>query len=312
MGATAYHKVDVPASWATAEDNKPETVLEGRPDTVKVVKTILNPIGRMDGYSLPFSAFADLPDGQFPWVLPLMRSAALPLPFLTGTRPSASSATTVPGVCPHATIRPYALTAEEAAAAPAERPSGGCQGRQGQGRPRHIMAVSLWTAWAAASASASAPPRLSPWFLRRTSCLSREVFNYMVSQGQREEGHAGQHRQGFSVPQASAGVLRFLRRLRETSYARLVTQLFGDRMYISQRHRLLLHLGRSRRYPLPYTVTAEGRGPAWANPCSRTTPSMVWVCTPHRPSSVSLWQQGQGSHGEDHLRRAQGRFARLG
>ena len=66
VGATAYHKVDVPASWATAEDNKPETVLEGRPDTVKVVKTILNPIGRMDGYSLPVSAFADLPDGQFP------------------------------------------------------------------------------------------------------------------------------------------------------------------------------------------------------------------------------------------------------
>ncbi|MGM9660628.1 MAG: pyruvate:ferredoxin (flavodoxin) oxidoreductase, partial [Faecousia sp.] len=65
-GATAYVKIDVPASWATAEDNKPEVVLEGREDTVKVVKTILNPIGKMDGYSLPVSAFEDLADGQFP------------------------------------------------------------------------------------------------------------------------------------------------------------------------------------------------------------------------------------------------------
>ena len=95
VGATAYHKVDVPASWATAEDNKPETVLEGRPDTVKVVKTILNPIGRMDGYSLPVSAFADLPDGQFPLGASAYEKRGVPLPFLTGTRPSASSATTV-------------------------------------------------------------------------------------------------------------------------------------------------------------------------------------------------------------------------
>ena len=64
-GATAYVKVDVPADWANAEAVKVELELEGPADTVKVVKTILNPIGKMDGDSLPVSAFMDHVDGQF-------------------------------------------------------------------------------------------------------------------------------------------------------------------------------------------------------------------------------------------------------
>ena len=114
VGATAYHKVDVPASWATAEDNKPETVLEGRPDTVKVVKTILNPIGRMDGYSLPVSAFADLPDGQFPLGASAYekRGVAVTVPHWDETK--CIQCNNCAYVCPHATIRPYALTEEEA------------------------------------------------------------------------------------------------------------------------------------------------------------------------------------------------------
>ncbi len=65
-GATAYTKVDVPAAWATAEAAPAELNLEGNADTVKVVKTILNPVGKMDGYSLPVSAFDGMADGQFP------------------------------------------------------------------------------------------------------------------------------------------------------------------------------------------------------------------------------------------------------
>ena len=57
-------KIDVPASWADAEIVKTELNLEGPADTVKVVKTILNPVGKMDGYSLPVSAFDGLADGQ--------------------------------------------------------------------------------------------------------------------------------------------------------------------------------------------------------------------------------------------------------
>ena len=101
VGANAYKKIDVPASWATAEDDKADVQLEGRADTVKVVKNILNPIGTY-GWLQPacFRLRRICPTVSSPWVLPLMRSAALPLPFLIGTRPSASSATTVPMSAP--------------------------------------------------------------------------------------------------------------------------------------------------------------------------------------------------------------------
>ena len=64
-GATAYVKIDVPASWAAAEAVNVELNLEGPADTVAVVKNILTPVGKMDGYSLPVSAFTDYADGQF-------------------------------------------------------------------------------------------------------------------------------------------------------------------------------------------------------------------------------------------------------
>ena len=64
-GATAYKKFDVPADWADAKDQPDTTVLEGKPELVEQVKTILNPVGKMDGDSLPVSAFVKHVDGQF-------------------------------------------------------------------------------------------------------------------------------------------------------------------------------------------------------------------------------------------------------
>ena len=225
VGATAYHKVDVPASWATAEDNKPETVLEGRPDTVKVVKTILNPIGRMDGYSLPVSAFADLPDGQFPLGASAYekRGVAVTVPHWDETK--CIQCNNCAYVCPHATIRPYALTAEEAAAAPANARLVDVKAGKGKGVYKYIMAVSPLDCMGCGVCVGVCP----------TKAIT------MVPQ---ENG-------------SCAGCA-------ETSYARLVTQLFGDRMYISNATGCSSIWG-GPAATSPYTVTAEGRGPAWAN-----------------------------------------------
>ena len=65
LGATAYKKIDVPADWANAVDTKPAKELKGKPELVKMVKDILEPVGKMDGDSLPVSAFVDHVDGQF-------------------------------------------------------------------------------------------------------------------------------------------------------------------------------------------------------------------------------------------------------
>ena len=64
LGATAYKKIDVPADWADAVDTKEPKQLKGKPELVKMVKEILEPVGKMDGDSLPVSAFVDHVDGQ--------------------------------------------------------------------------------------------------------------------------------------------------------------------------------------------------------------------------------------------------------
>ncbi len=137
-------------------------------------------------------------------------------------------------VCPHATIRPYALTAEGPLPSLTNARLVDVKAGKGKG-VWYIMPCLLWTAWAAASASASAC-RPSPWFSGRDSELpEQEVFNLHGLQGQRErKGHAGQHRQEGS--QFLKPLLEFsgsCAGCAETSHARLVTQLFGDRMYIS-------------------------------------------------------------------------------
>ncbi len=113
-GATAYTKIDVPASWATAEDHKPEVALEGPAATVEVVKNILHPVGRMDGDSLPVSAFEKYVDGQF-----ALGAAAYEKRGVAVTVPAWDASKCIQCnncayVCPHATIRPYALTEAEA------------------------------------------------------------------------------------------------------------------------------------------------------------------------------------------------------
>ena len=181
VGATAYHKVDVPASWATAEDNKPETVLEGRPDTVKVVKTILNPIGRMDGYSLPVSAFADLPDGQFPLGASAYekRGVAVTVPHWDETK--CIQCNNCAYVCPHATIRPYALTAEEAAAAPANARLVDVKAGKGKGVYKYIMAVSPLDCMGCGVCVGVCPTKAITMVPQENELPEQEVFNYMVS-----------------------------------------------------------------------------------------------------------------------------------
>ena len=233
VGATAYHKVDVPASWATAEDNKPETVLEGRPDTVKVVKTILNPIGRMDGYSLPVSAFADLPDGQFPLGASAYekRGVAVTVPHWDETK--CIQCNNCAYVCPHATIRPYALTAEEAAAAPANARLVDVKAGKGKGVYKYIMAVSPLDCMGCGVCVGVCPTKAITMVPQENELPEQEVFNYMVSKVSEKKDMQDNTVKGSQFRKPLLEFSGSCAGCAETSYARLVTQLFGDRMYIS-------------------------------------------------------------------------------
>ena len=118
-GADALHKVEIPASWATAEDPADTTVLEGNPATVKMVKEIMEPVGRMDGDSLPVSAFVDHVDGQFEQGASAYEKRGVAVMVPEWIPENCIQCNQCAFVCPHATIRPFALTADEVEKAPA-------------------------------------------------------------------------------------------------------------------------------------------------------------------------------------------------
>ncbi|MDY5101054.1 MAG: pyruvate:ferredoxin (flavodoxin) oxidoreductase, partial [Oscillospiraceae bacterium] len=117
-GATAFVKIDVPDCWANARDERTEKVTEGPEKTVKMVRDILEPVDRMDGDSLPVSAFLDHADGTFELGASAYekRGVSVVVPVWDST--SCIQCNQCSFVCPHATIRPFALTEEEAARAP--------------------------------------------------------------------------------------------------------------------------------------------------------------------------------------------------
>ena len=264
VGANAYKKIDVPASWADAEDNKPEAALEGRPDTVKVVKNILNPIGKMDGYSLPVSAFADLPDGQFPLGASAYekRGVAVTVPHWDETK--CIQCNNCAYVCPHATIRPFALTEEEVKAAPAGARLVDVKAGKGKGVYKYMMAVSPLDCMGCGVCVGVCPTQAITMVPQEQELPEQEVWNYMVDHVSEKKDMQDNTVKGSQFHKPLLEFSGSCAGCAETSYARLVTQLFGDRMYISNATGCSSIWG-GPAATAPYTVNAEGHGPAWAN-----------------------------------------------
>ena len=133
-GFDYYVKIDVPADWATAEDHKAEEHVEGPAKLVTMVKDIMEPVGKMDGDSLPVSAFVAHADGTFEQGASAYekRGVAVMVPEWDETKCIQCNRCSY--VCPHATIRPFALTEEEVAAAPAGLTLDRVFGRQRPGK----------------------------------------------------------------------------------------------------------------------------------------------------------------------------------
>ncbi len=264
VGANAYKKIDVPASWATAEDDKVDAKLEGRPETVKVVKNILNPIGKMDGYSLPVSAFADLPDGQFPLGASAYekRGVAVTVPHWDETK--CIQCNNCAYVCPHATIRPFALTEEEVKAAPAGARLVDVKAGKGKGVYKYMMAVSPLDCMGCGVCVGVCPTQAITMVPQEQELPEQEVWNYMVDHVSEKKDMQDNTVKGSQFHKPLLEFSGSCAGCAETSYARLVTQLFGDRMYISNATGCSSIWG-GPAATAPYTVNAEGHGPAWAN-----------------------------------------------
>ena len=263
-GATAFVKVDVPASWATAEDKAHDHALEGREDTVKVVKNILTPVGKMDGSSLPVSAFTDYADGQFALGASAYEKRGVAVTVPTWDETKCIQCNRCAYVCPHATIRPFALTEEEAAAAPAGAKIVPVKAGKGKGVYTFSMAVSPLDCMGCGVCVGVCPVGALTMVPQEQEAAQQDVFNYMVSKVSEKPELQDNSVRGSQFRKPLLEFSGSCAGCAETSYARLITQLFGDRMYISNATGCSSIWG-GPAATSPYCVNEEGHGPAWSN-----------------------------------------------
>ena len=263
-GATAYKKFEVPASWADAQDTAGEANREGRPELVEQVKTILDPVGKMDGDSLPVSAFVKHVDGQFELGAAAYEKRGVAVTVPTWDSTKCIQCNNCAYVCPHATIRPYALTEEEAKNAPAAAKIVDVKAGKGKGVYKYTMAVSPLDCMGCGVCVGQCPVDALSMVPQEQEAAQQDVFNYCVAQVSEKKDMQDNTVKGSQFHQPLLEFSGSCAGCAETSYARLVTQLFGDRMYISNATGCSSIWG-GPAATSPYCTNKDGHGPAWSN-----------------------------------------------
>ena len=262
-GATAFHKFEVPADWATAEDKPHELSIEGRAAIVEQVKNLLEPINRMDGDSLPVSAFEKHVDGQ--WELGASqyekRGVAVMVPHWDETKCIQCNQCSY--VCPHATIRPIALTADEAAAAPENMRMIDAKGKGTDGL-KFAIAVSPLDCLGCYHCVTACPKDALTMVPQEDELDQAPVWDYAVNKVSEKKELVAANVKGSQFAKPLLEFSGSCAGCAETSYARLITQVCGDRMFISNATGCSSIWGNPAATS-PYTVNAEGHGPAWNN-----------------------------------------------
>ena len=262
MGASAYVKIDVPADWANAVDADAATVA-GDSKLVNMVNNIMNPVGRMDGDSIPVSTFVDHADGTFEQGASAFEKRGVAVMVPEWNAATCAKCNKCSFVCPHATIRPFAMTEAEVAAAPANL--------EVSPKPipkteyKYTLAVSPLDCMGCGVCVGVCPTNSLKMVARESQDDKQVVFDYCVANVTEKEEVSSAAT--VIASQYKKPLLEFsgsCAGCAETAYARLITQLFGDRMYISNATGCSSIWG-GPAATSPYTTNAEGHGPAWAN-----------------------------------------------
>ncbi|MEY8562067.1 pyruvate:ferredoxin (flavodoxin) oxidoreductase [Eggerthellaceae bacterium 3-80] len=264
-GATAFVKIDVPESWKEAVDEPVASELEGRPEVVRMVESIMEPVSRMDGDSLPVSAFVDHVDGQFELGAAAYEKRGVAVTVPTWAKETCIQCHQCSFVCPHATIRPFALSEEEAQNAPEATKLVPAKGKPAQAAGYlYTMAISPLDCMGCGVCVNVCPTNSLAMVPTEDELDQQAVFDYCVADvtPKPELINATVKGSQFSQPLlefsgACAGCA-------ETAYARLITQLYGDRMFVSNATGCSSIWG-GPAATSPYTVNKDGHGPAWSN-----------------------------------------------
>ena len=264
-GATAFVKCEIPESWKTVEDEADKRVYTGREKTVEMVKTILDPVDKMDGDSLPVSAFVDHADGTFELGASAYEKRGVSA-FVPVWHPDRCvQCNNCAFVCPHATLRPYALDGAEAAAAPEAAKLLPIKIGKGKNKYSFTMAISPLDCMGCGVCATQCGTHALEMVPMESQLEQQKVFDYCAEHVtdkpdmfKADNVKFSQFRQPhLEFSGSCAGCA-------ETSYARLVTQLYGDHMMISNATGCSSIWG-GPAATSPYTVNKEGHGPAWAN-----------------------------------------------
>ena len=264
-GANAFVKFDVPADWADATDEAPAEVLSAdeKSAIAKQVKELLEPISRMDGDSLPVSAFKDCIDGQFELGASAYekRGVAVMVPHWDETK--CIQCNQCAYVCPHATIRPFALTEAEVAAAPETMRTIDVKIPKNTGY-KFTMAISPLDCMGCTNCAKVCPKDALTMVPAEGELVEQKTFDYCVAEVAEKPELQANNVKGSQFKQPYLEFSGSCAGCAETAYARLVTQVCGDRMFISNATGCSSIWGNPAATS-PFCTNKDGHGPAWNN-----------------------------------------------
>ena len=259
-GSKEIVKIDVPESWKNAVDEEKKLVIPtNRPEMKDFVKNILHPIDHLHGDDLPVSKFVDRADGVYPQGSAAFekRGIAITVPEWDGTKCAQCNLCSM--VCPHAVIRPVCLNEEEAK----NVPEGTQLVKHKKTDYKYAIIVSTLDCTGCGSCANVCPTKSLTMKPIASQLKSQPVYDALSQIDAKPEVLTNntigvQYRKPyleFSGACAGCG---------ETPYAKLATQLYGDRMYIANATGCSSIWGGSAP-STPYTVDKKGHGPAWSN-----------------------------------------------
>ncbi|MCI9622982.1 MAG: pyruvate:ferredoxin (flavodoxin) oxidoreductase [Lachnospiraceae bacterium] len=269
-GAKQIVEIEVPESWKSAADEGLTTTHAegGRADVVSFVNEIQAKVNAQEGNSLPVSAFKDYVDGTTPSGSSAYEKRGIAVDIPVWQPENCIQCNRCSYVCPHAVIRPIAMTAEEAAAAPE-----GTKMLDMTGMPEYkfVMAISALDCTGCGSCANVCPGKKGAKALAmenmEANIESQKLFDYAVTLPEKADVIAKFKEATVKGSQFKKPLLEFSGACAgcgETPYAKLITQLFGDRMYIANATGCSSIWGNSSP-STPYTVNQKGQGPAWSN-----------------------------------------------
>ncbi len=268
IGLESIKTVEIPQSWADAQDDGAKAEIKCSREELKTfVEEVMIPVNSMRGDSLPVSAFTGgAEDGHLPQGSAAYEKRGIAVDVPLWLPKNCIQCNRCAFVCPHAVIRPFAMTEQELAAAPegtvyANMNGKGCEGL------KFAMAISALDCTGCGSCANVCPAKEKAIVMKplEERLDAQPIFDYAVEKVTKKDIPVDKltvkgsqfEKPLFEFSGACAGC-------GETPYAKLITQLFGDRMFIANATGCSSIWGGSAP-ATPYTVNAEGRGPAWTN-----------------------------------------------